>query len=489
MGTTLSPSYDYDFFVIGGGPGGTAASKEASKYNIKVGIADFVTPSPQGSSWGLGGTCVNVGCIPKKMMHFAALLYNKRKYYKMIGNPTEISKEHNWETLVENVQLHIKSLNFGYRNQFRQKKIIYHNKLAKLIDSHTIELTDKKGNVEKVTSKYILICTGGRPSYPNIPGAKEFCITSDDLFSLKKPPGKTLIIGASYIAVECSGILASLGYDTTIMVRSMLLRGFDRDMAKRVEDILIHDGIKFLNKCTPQKFSKNPNGKIKVEYQNENGEKLSDEFDTVLLAVGRKANTQNLNLEKIGIKLSKNGKIIVDEYEQTSINNIYSIGDCAEGRPELAPPVIMAGKLLSRRLFNGDREIVDYNNIATTIYSSIEYGSCGMSEEKAKEYYGKDNIKVYHSEFTPVEWTIDPENEMTCYIKVIVNTYEYDKVVGFHIFSPNAGEITQGVSVAMKCGLTKDLLDCTIGIHPTIAEEMTTLDVTKDMGSGKKTSC
>ena len=260
-------------------------------------------------------------------------------------------------------------------------------------------------------------------------------------------------------------------------------------MAKRVEDILIHDGIKFLNKCTPQKFSKNPNGKIKVEYQNENGEKLSDEFDTVLLAVGRKANTQNLNLEKIGIKLSKNGKIIVDEYEQTSINNIYSIGDCAEGRPELAPPVIMAGKLLSRRLFNGDREIVDYNNIATTIYSSIEYGSCGMSEEKAKEYYGKDNIKVYHSEFTPVEWTIDPENEMTCYIKVIVNTYEYDKVVGFHIFSPNAGEITQGVSVAMKCGLTKDLLDCTIGIHPTIAEEMTTLDVTKDMGSGKKTSC
>jgi thioredoxin reductase (NADPH) len=361
--------------------------------------------------------------------------------------------------------------------------------LAKLIDSHTIELTDKKGNVEKVTSKYILICTGGRPSYPNIPGAKEFCITSDDLFSLKKPPGKTLIIGASYIAVECSGILASLGYDTTIMVRSMLLRGFDRDMAKRVEDILIHDGIKFFNKCTPEKFSKNPNGTIRVEYQNENGEKLSDEFDTVLLAVGRKANTQNLNLEKIGIKLSKNGKIIVDEYEQTSINNIYSIGDCAEGRPELAPPVIMAGKLLSRRLFNGDREIVDYNNIATTIYSSIEYGSCGMSEEKAKEYYGKDNIKVYHSEFTPVEWTIDPENEMTCYIKVIVNTYEYDKVVGFHIFSPNAGEITQGVSVAMKCGLTKDLLDCTIGIHPTIAEEMTTLDVTKDMGSGKKTSC
>ena len=273
------------------------------------------------------------------------------------------------------------------------------------------------------------------------------------------------------------------------MVRSMLLRNFDRDMAERVENVLIHDGIKFLNKCSPKKFSKNENGKIIVEYQNEKKETLTEEFDTVLLAVGRKANTSKLNLENVGIKLSKSGKIIVDKYEQTSIKNIYSIGDCAENRPELAPPVIMAGKLLARRLFNDDREIVDYDNIPTTIYASIEYGSCGMSEEKANEYYGKDNIKVYHSEFTPVEWSIDNENDMTCYMKVIVNTYEYDKVVGFHIFSPNAGEITQGVAVAMKCGLTKDMLDFTVGIHPTIAEEMTILDTTKDMGSGIKTSC
>ena len=488
MGSTQS-TYDYHFFVIGGGPGGTAAAKEASKYNIKVGLTDFVTPSPQGTTWGLGGTCVNVGCIPKKLMHFAALLYDKSKYYKYIGNTTEFKKEHNWETLVQNVQSHIKSINFGYRKQFRDQNITYHNKLAKLIDSHTIELVDKKGNVEKVTADKILICTGGRPSFPDIPGAKEYCITSDDLFSLKKSPGKTLVIGASYIAVECSGILCSLGYDTTIMVRSILLRNFDRDMAKRVEDILIHDGIKFLNKCSPTKFTKNENDKIIVEYQNEKKEILTEEFDTVLLAVGRKANTSNLNLENIGVQLSKSGKIIVNEYEQTSINNIYSIGDCAENRPELAPPVIKAGKLLARRLFNDDNEIVDYNNIPTTIYSSIEYGCCGMSEEKANEYYGKENIKVYHSEFIPVEWNIDSENDVTCYMKVIVNTYEYDKVVGFHIFCPNAGEITQGVAVAMKCGLTKDMLDLTIGIHPTIAEEMTTLDTTKDMGSGNKTSC
>jgi thioredoxin reductase (NADPH) len=208
-----------------------------------------------------------------------------------------------------------------------------------------------------------------------------------------------------------------------------------------------------------------------------------------MLATGRTPNTKNMGLEEVGIKLAKNGKIIVNAFEQTTVENIYAFGDVAIDRPELTPPAIMAGKLLARRLFNNEKTLMDYDNIATTVYTNIEYGSCGMSEEKAIEKFGKQNIKAYHCEFTPVEWTIDGDNEETCYMKVIVNTADKNRVVGFHIFAPNAGEITQGVSVAMKCKVTKDKLDATVGIHPTIAEEMTTLDTTKDQGDGKKSGC
>jgi len=207
----MESKYNYDLFIIGGGPGGNAAAKEASKYGIKVGLADFVEPSPLGTTWGLGGTCVNVGCIPKKMMHYAGSLYDQMKYFPFIGYPKEISKEFNWETLKQNVQGHISSLNFGYRGQLRKNKVTYYNKFARFIDSHTIELTDKKGKKETITSDKIIIATGLRPVYLDVPGAKEYCITSDDIFKLEKAPGKTLIIGASYIAVECASFLKSFG--------------------------------------------------------------------------------------------------------------------------------------------------------------------------------------------------------------------------------------------------------------------------------------
>ena len=461
----MEPKYNYDFFVIGGGPGGNAAAKEASKYDIKVGLADFVQPSPKGTSWGLGGTCVNVGCIPKKMMHYAGLLYDQMKYFPLVGYPKELTKEFNWDTLRDNVQGHISSLNFGYRSQLRKNKVTYYNKYAKFIDQHTIELTDKKGKTETVTADKILIAIGLRPTYLDVPGAKEYCITSDDIFKLPKAPGKTLIIGASYIAVECASFLRSLGYDVTLMVRSIILRGFDRDMADRLRGVLERDGIKFLDKCVPLSFSKD-------------GEKT-----------GRTPDCSKINIEKTGVNLAKSGKIIVDQYDKTNIENIFAIGDISEGRPELAPPAIKAGKLLAHRLFGGKTQTINYENIATTIYAKIEYGTCGLSEEKAIEKYGKENIKVYHSEFVPVEWTYDIENQESCYIKIIVNVKDNNKVIGWHILSANAGEITQGISVAMNCGLTKEKLDETIGIHPTIAEEMTTVDVIKGEGDGKKTGC
>ena len=343
----MESKYNYDFFIIGGGPGGNAAAKEASKYNIKVGLADFVQPSPMGTSWGLGGTCVNVGCIPKKMMHYAGLLYDQMKFLPLVGYPKEITKEFNWDTLRDNVQGHISSLNFGYRAQLRKNKVTYYNKYARFIDTHTIELTDKKGQKETITADKILVSIGLRPTYLDVPGAKEFCITSDDLFKLKKAPGKTLIVGASYIAVECASFLKSLGYDVTLMVRSIILRGFDRDMADRLRGVLERDGIKFLDKCTPLSFTKDGE-KIVCDFKNNtNGESYKDEFDTVLLATGRMADCSKINIACTGVNLAKSGKIIVDQYDKTNVENIFAIGDISEGRPELAPPAIKAGKYLA----------------------------------------------------------------------------------------------------------------------------------------------
>ena len=226
----MESKYNYDLFIIGGGPGGNACAKEASKYKMKIGLADFVQPSPIGTTWGLGGTCVNVGCIPKKMMHYAGSLYDQMKFFPLIGCTNEIKKDFDWNTLRDSVQGHIGSLNFGYRGQLRKNKVTYYNKFAKFVDNHTIELTDKKGKTEKVTADKILVAIGLRPMYLDAPGAKEYCITSDDIFKLQKAPGKTLIIGASYIAVECASFLKSFGFDVTLMVRSIILRGFDRDM-------------------------------------------------------------------------------------------------------------------------------------------------------------------------------------------------------------------------------------------------------------------
>jgi len=264
------------------------------------------------------------------------------------------------------------------------------------------------------------------------------------------------------------------------MVRSILLRGFDQAIADKIGAHMENHGTKFLRQCVPTKYSKLDNGRILVEYHDfQNKSVKTEEYDTCLLAIGRTADTKNLGLEHIGIKTSKSEKIITDDYEKSNVDNIYAIGDCAEGRPELTPPAIMAGKLLSRRLFSNFKLPMDYVNVATTVFTPIEYGAVGYSEEDAlKKYcyflnlfrYGKENIKIYHSTFVPVEWRFDLERNDKCYVKVIVNTADSNRVVGFHILSPNAGEITQGIAVAIKCGLTKQHLDETVGIHPTVAE-------------------
>jgi len=309
---TKDHAFDYDVIVIGGGSGGLAASKEAAKYGAKVAVLDFVKPSPAGSTWGLGGTCVNVGCIPKKLMHNAALIG------EIIGSDAAPfgfdidQKGHDWVKMRESVQNHIRGLNFNYRVTLREKEVTYLNKLGRFVDKNTLQLTDKKGKESSVTAGRFIVAVGGRPSGLDCEGG-ELAITSDDIFSLEQAPGKTLCVGASYISLECAGFLAGIGTDVTVAVRSILLRGFDREIADKIGAHMEDHGVKFRRGVVPSKLAKNAAGGIEVTFSDGS----TDVYDTVMGAIGRSADTKSLGLENVGVVTNpKNGKIIC-EMEQT----------------------------------------------------------------------------------------------------------------------------------------------------------------------------
>jgi len=486
--------FDYDLVVIGGGSGGLAASKEAAALGKKVAVLDFVKPSPAGTTWGLGGTCVNVGCIPKKLMHQAALLGEAIKDAGKYG--WEIKQEnvqHNWETMIQAVQDYIGSLNWNYKLELRDKNVKYLNGYGVIKDNNTIEATNRRGKVDTLTTANILIATGERPRYVDIPGI-EHCISSDDLFSLPTYPGKTLVVGASYVALECAGFLNGIGVDTTVMVRSIYLRGFDQQCANFVGNYLEKEaGCKVIRPATPVSITKLESGKLSVvmHVTQENGEKteVTDEFDTVMMAIGRDPCTNGIGLENVQVELAKNGKVIVNEREETNVSNIYAIGDILKDKLELTPVAIQAGRLLARRLFGGSNELMDYNTVATTVFTPLEYSACGYSEEKAEEVYGADNIEVYHRKFWPLEWTLPGHDSNLCYMKAITLRHETDQpIIGLHYVGPQGGEVMQGFSAAMKSGLTKKILDSTVGIHPVNAEWFTDLSVTKRSGIELKNS-
>ncbi|KAM7011509.1 thioredoxin reductase 3 isoform 2-T2 [Passerculus sandwichensis] len=484
---TITEPYEYDLIIIGGGSGGLACSKEAAALGKKVMVLDYVVPTPLGTTWGLGGTCVNVGCIPKKLMHQAALLGQALQDSRKFGWQYEEQVKHNWETMVEAVQNYIGSLNWGYRVSLREKSVTYLNSYGEFVEPHKIKATNRKGQVTYHTAETFVLATGERPRYLGIPGDKEFCITSDDLFSLPYCPGKTLVVGASYVALECAGFLAGLGLDVTVMVRSILLRGFDQEMAEKVGAYMETHGVKFIKKFVPvqvEQLEQGMPGRLKVTAKSTEGsETLEEEYNTVLLAIGRDACTRNIGLQTIGVKINeKNGKVPVNDEEQTNVPHVYAIGDILEGKLELTPVAIQAGRLLAQRLYGGSSKKCDYINVPTTVFTPLEYGSCGYPEQKAIDEYGEQNLEVYHTLFWPLEWTVPGRDNNTCYAKVICNKQDNNRVIGLHVLGPNAGEVTQGFAAAIKCGLTKELLDETIGIHPTCAEVFTTMDITKSSG-------
>ncbi|KAK2197516.1 bifunctional FAD-NAD-linked reductase [Babesia duncani] len=478
--------YDFDFAVIGGGPGGLAAAKEAAKLGAKTVLFDYVHPSTQGTTWGAGGTCVNVGCIPKKLMHYAALLGKAEHDRQMYGWKGDLHA-HDWQQLVNTVQNYVRMLNFSYRSGLLTAGVKYINAHASINGDKLVEYTTKEGT-QKISAKYILLAMGERPHIPaDVDGALECAITSDDIFKYHRPLGKTLVVGASYVALECAGFLTALGNDTTVAVRSILLRGFDRQCAEKVGELMEAMGTKFIRGVLPTSMYKLDNGKIKVKF----ADGMENEYDTVLYAVGRSPYKTVSQLTDVGIKFDKSGRIIT-ENDVTSVDGIFAVGDIVSGMPALAPVAVKAGETLARRLFGNDTKLMDYNNIPVCVYTPIEYSSCGLSEERAREIHG--DVDVYLSEFTSLELAAahrekaqharkdeyDTDMPPSCLTKLVC--LKDGTVVGAHFVGPNAGEVMQGIAVAMRLGAKKQDFDNTVGIHPTDAESFVGLTVTKASG-------
>uniref|UniRef100_A0A674AXU7 Thioredoxin reductase 2 n=1 Tax=Salmo trutta TaxID=8032 RepID=A0A674AXU7_SALTR len=454
----LTGTFDYDLVVIGGGSGGLACSKEAAQLGQKVAVLDYVEPSVKGTKWGIGGTCVNVGCIPKKLMHQAALLGTALKDAQKYGWQIPGPISHNWSTMAEAVQNHVRSLNWGHRVQLQDKEVKYLNIKGSLVDEHTVKGLTRTG--KEVT----------------IPGAVEHGITSDDIFWLKE----TVAFGIILFPIWCAGKL-TLGCQHPITFSLLCVL---QQMAGLVTDYMEAYGTKFSWRSVPKSVDKLSSGALQVTWTDEQtGKDQRDTFDSVLWAIGRAPETKTLGLEKVGVKLNKeSGKILVAADESTSVPNIYAFGDIGEGRPELTPTAIKAGKLLARRLAGQTNELMNYDNVATTVFTPLEYGCVGLSEEEAEGRHGKDSIEVYHAFYKPLEFTVAERDASQCYIKVVCKRGGDQRILGLHFTGPNAGEVTQGFAMGFQCGATLTHLKETVGIHPTCAEELTKVNVSKRSG-------
>ena len=433
-------------------------------------------------------------------------IFNCLQDSKAYGWELEKPEKINWTKLTESVQNHIKSVNWVTRVDLRDKKVEYINGLGYFKDNHNVHVVMKNKKERTLNAKYVVIACGGRPKYPDIPGATEYGITSDDIFSLDREPGKTLVVGCGCkmifidifdyftiilkfnvifldIGLECAGFLKGLGYESTILVRSIVLRGFDRQMSDMIKLSMEEKGVEFKMGSKPRAVEKLEDGKLLVKWAfNDKPEEIhEDTFDTVLFAIGRYALVDDMQLDRAGVNAIE-GKVDVDLNSKTNVDNIYAVGDVLYKKPELTPVAINAGRIIARHLFNNSDEVMDYDDVATTVFSPLEYGCVGLSEEKAIERYGADNIEVYHAYYKPTEFFVPQRSIRYCYLKAVAIKGGDEKIVGMHFLGPVAGEIIQGFAAALKSGITMKILKNTVGIHPTVAEEFTRLMITKSSG-------
>lgn len=445
-------SYDFDYFVIGAGSGGTRSARIAATHGARVAVAEDTY---------LGGTCVNVGCVPKKLMvyaaHFAEDFGDAANFGWTVG-----ARSHDWKTLIANKDTEISRLNGVYKRLLEGAGATIFDGTATLRDAHTVEV-----NGETHTADKILVATGGWPTVPDVPG-KEQVITSNDVFHLEDLPQKIVIVGGGYIAVEFAGIFHGLGRDVTLLYRGpCFLRGFDDDVREILAEEMIKKGVDVRFNSVVEAIGKQDDGSYILDL-NKGSESL--EAGLVMYATGRHPRTAGIGLEAAGIELDGKGAIKVNEHWRTSVENIYSIGDCTD-TIQLTPVAIKEGHALADALFKPSGRDVSYDYVPSAVFSQPPIGTVGLTEAQAREAHGK--IDVYKSTFKPMKHTISGRDERTL-MKLIV-ARDSQKVVGMHMVGPEAGEIIQGFAAAIKAGATKADFDATVGIHPTAAEEFVTM--------------
>ena len=412
----------------------------------------------------VGGTCVNVGCVPKKVMWYGAQVAETlHRYAGEYGFDVTINK-FDFATLKANRQAYIDRIHGSYERGFDSNGVERVYEYARFVDPHTVEVAG-----ERYTAPHILIATGGHALYPNIPGS-EYGITSDGFFELDEVPKRTAVIGAGYIAVEVAGVLNALGSDTHLFVRKdRPLRTFDKDIVDVLVDVMAKSGPTLHTHANAKEVVKNADDSLTISF--DNGDTIT--VDCLIWAIGRAANTSGFGLEKTGVELTERGNIYSDAFENTSVPGIYALGDVT-GKLDLTPVAVKAGRQLSERLFNNQADAkLDYTDVATVVFSHPVIGSVGLTEEKAIAKYGEENIKVYKSSFTPM-YTALGDNRQPSTMK-LVTLGEDEKIIGLHGIGYGVDEMIQGFSVAIKMGATKADFDNTVAIHPTGSEEFVTM--------------
>ncbi|HSU75493.1 MAG TPA: glutathione-disulfide reductase [Burkholderiales bacterium] len=443
-------SFDYDLFTIGGGSGGVRASRVSASYGARVAIAE---------SHLFGGTCVNVGCIPKKLFSYAAHWREEFEVAQAYGWSSS-EPRFEWATLLANKDKEIARLNVVYERVLTNVGVEIIRGRATVIDPHTVEI-----NGRRHSAKHILIATGSWPVIPPIEG-HEHAITSNEAFHLERLPASALVVGGGYIAVEFASIFQGLGVKTTLSYRGQrLLRGFDADLGERIAEEMTHKGLKIHFGGEPSQIIKHPHT-LEVCYTD--GPHQST--DLVLFATGRKPNTAKLGLERAGVKLAADSAVIVDQYSRSSVESIHAIGDVTN-RINLTPVATAEAMWLARTLFGGKPTPVDHDNVPTAVFANPNLATVGLSELQARERYGE--VDIYKTYFRPLKLTLTQKNERV-FMKLVVDRAS-QRVVGAHMVGPDAGEIIQGLAIAVKLGATKAQFDGTLGIHPTVAEEFVTM--------------
>ena len=447
----MSKEYDFDLFVIGAGSGGVRAGRMAAAKGKKVAIAEVSD---------LGGTCVNVGCVPKKLFVYASQFPELFHASQGYGWSIQQSQSFNWETLRDNKTQEIRRLNDIYQNLLSNSGAQIIKGRASLESPNQVSV-----NGHTYSAENILIATGGWPYIPEFEGS-DLAISSNEMFTLEQLPEKAVVVGGGYIAVEFAGILNGLGVKTDLIYRGeRLLKSFDPQCSEKVTEGMIAKGVN-IHLNTEVRSISGQESKLTVHLNNHQ----SLEAGIALYATGRTANTQGLGLKNTKIKTQSNGAIVVDDYFKTAEPNIYALGDVID-RVQLTPVAIQESMLLLEQLYGESKPRMDYENIPTAVFSQPELATVGLTEQQARDKYS--NIKVYESDFRPMFETLG-QGKGRVYIKLIVDSAT-DRVVGCHMVGEHAAEIIQGIAIAIKAGATKANFDQTMGIHPTVAEEFVTL--------------